>query len=93
MAKNRNPASAGLRGRAGIPVVLGSANSPQIIQPLAEIQAAPASTSFNYGDLATMLERYNPEKLQHGYNTIDGEEVFFIANPGLGLWAYRGRFQ
>src|SRR5271170_394419 len=47
---------------------------------------------FNYGDLATMLERYNPEKLQHGYNTIDGEEVFFIANPGLGLWAYRGRF-
>src|SRR5271154_4962150 len=48
---------------------------------------------FNYGDLATMMARYNPEKLQHGYNMIDGEEVFFIANPGLGLWAYRGRFQ
>src|SRR5580692_7753877 len=48
---------------------------------------------FAYGDLATMMARYNPEKLQNGYNMIDGEEVFFIANPGLGLWAYRGRFQ
>jgi nickel-dependent lactate racemase len=48
---------------------------------------------FSYGDLATMMARYNPEKLQNGYNMIDGEEVFFIANPGLGLWAYRGRFQ
>jgi hypothetical protein len=48
---------------------------------------------FEYGDLASMLTRYNPEKLQYGYNTVDGEEVFFIANPGLGLWAYRGRFQ
>ena len=47
---------------------------------------------FNYGDLASMQARYNPEKLQYGYNIIDGEEVFFIANPGLGLWAYRGRF-
>src|SRR5271156_2751884 len=47
---------------------------------------------FNYGDLASMQARYNPEKLQYGYNTIDGEEVFFISNPGLGLWAYRGRF-
>jgi nickel-dependent lactate racemase len=48
---------------------------------------------FNYGDLAAMLARYNPDKLQNGYNTIDGEEIFFISNPGLGLWAHRGRFQ
>ena len=47
---------------------------------------------FNYGDLDAMLARYNPEKLQYGYTTVNGEEVFFIANPGLGLWAYRGRF-
>jgi nickel-dependent lactate racemase len=48
---------------------------------------------FKYGDLNSMLSRYDPEKLQYGYNSVDGEEVFFIANPGLGLWAYRGRFQ
>ena len=47
---------------------------------------------FKYGDLATMLERYDPAKLTHGYNRVDGEDVFFIANPGLGLWAHRSRF-
>src|SRR5580698_4566735 len=48
---------------------------------------------FGYGELAKMTQLYDPHKLQHGYNTVDGEEIFFIGNPGLGLWAYRGRFQ
>jgi hypothetical protein len=39
-----------------------------------------------------MLRRYDPMKLSNGYNTVDGEEIFFISNPGLGLWAYKGRF-
>jgi nickel-dependent lactate racemase len=46
---------------------------------------------FEFGDLQTMLTRYSPQKLRHGYNRVDSEEVFFIPNPGLGLWAYRGR--
>jgi nickel-dependent lactate racemase len=46
---------------------------------------------FNYGDLNAMLKRYDPNKLRHGYNQVEGEAVFFIANPGLGLWAQRGR--
>jgi hypothetical protein len=46
---------------------------------------------FAYGDLAEMLTRYDPEKLPHGYNTVDGEDVYFIANPGLGLWAHKSR--
>jgi len=45
-----------------------------------------------YGDLKALLRRYDPAKLHYGYNKIEGEEIFFIANPGLGLWAYRGRF-
>jgi hypothetical protein len=24
---------------------------------------------------------------------VDGEEIFFVANPGLGLWAVRSRFE
>jgi hypothetical protein len=24
---------------------------------------------------------------------VDGEEIFYISNPGLGLWAYEGRFK
>jgi nickel-dependent lactate racemase len=48
---------------------------------------------FEYGYLKSMLTRYDPSKLRHGCNRIDGEEVFFISNPGLGLWAYRGKLQ
>jgi hypothetical protein len=46
---------------------------------------------YEYGDLTKMTSRYDPRKLQYGYNRVDGEDVFFIPNPGLGLWAYRGR--
>jgi nickel-dependent lactate racemase len=50
------------------------------------------SVGFAYGDLHQMLQRYDPAKLTSGFNRVDGEEVFYIANPGLGLWAYRERF-
>ena len=46
---------------------------------------------YEYGDLIAMLARYDPRKLSHGYNQVEGEEIFFIANPGLGLWAHRSR--
>jgi nickel-dependent lactate racemase len=49
-------------------------------------------TGFNYGDLNAMLTRYDPRKLSLGVNRVDGEEIFFISNPGLGLWAHRSRF-
>jgi nickel-dependent lactate racemase len=49
------------------------------------------SVGFEYGDLKTMLGRYDPQNLHHGYNSVDGEEIFFVPNPGLGLWAYRGK--
>jgi nickel-dependent lactate racemase len=46
---------------------------------------------FNYGNYAEMSERYNPDRLSHGYNQLDGEELFFVSNPGLGLWAHQSR--
>jgi nickel-dependent lactate racemase len=46
---------------------------------------------FEYGDSETMLRRYNPQTLRYGNNRVEGEEVFFISNPGLGLWAYRDK--
>jgi nickel-dependent lactate racemase len=46
---------------------------------------------FAYGDLRSMLTRYPLDKLKHGYNRIGGEEIFFIADPGLGLWTYGGQ--
>jgi hypothetical protein len=47
---------------------------------------------FQYGDSAAMTALYDPAKLADGWNTVNGEEIFFISNPGLGLWAYKGRF-
>ena len=48
---------------------------------------------FEYGDLAEYAAKYNPEKMADGWNVVNGEEIFFISNPGLGLWAFEGRFQ
>ncbi|MFP5278045.1 MAG: D-mannonate epimerase [Acidobacteriota bacterium] len=55
-------------------------------------RAEVEGVGYGYGDLQAMLQRYDPQRLQHGYNTVDGEQIFFIANPGLGLWAHRSRF-
>ena len=54
-----------------------------------EIEAA----HFEYGDLAEYTAKYDPEKLKDGWNVVNGEEIFYISNPGLGLWAYEGRFK
>ncbi len=48
---------------------------------------------FAFGELQTMTKKYDPEKLRHGWNQVNGEEIFFVANPGLGLWAHRSRFE
>jgi len=50
------------------------------------------SVHFEYGDLAEYTRKYDPEVLKDGWNVVDGEEIFYISNPGLGLWAYEGRF-
>ena len=49
--------------------------------------------NFRYASLAEMTRRYDPAKLKDGYNTVGGEEIFYIPNPALGLWAYRSRFE
>jgi nickel-dependent lactate racemase len=45
------------------------------------------SVGFKYSDLNAMMKRYSPEKMKEGWNAMDdGEEVFYISNPALGLW-------
>lgn len=46
---------------------------------------------FQYGELDAMLAKYDPAKLVDGPNVVDGEEVFYISNPALGLWAHASR--
>jgi nickel-dependent lactate racemase len=48
---------------------------------------------YEWAELAPLLERYAPERLQDGTNRLpDGEEIFFVSNPGLGLWALKESF-
>jgi nickel-dependent lactate racemase len=50
------------------------------------------SVNFKYHDLNLMLKRYNPKQLRDGFNKMDdGEEVYFISNPALGLWTSKQR--
>jgi nickel-dependent lactate racemase len=50
--------------------------------------------NFQYADLGEMTKKYNPEKMKDGFNTMpDGEKIFYISNPALGLWAYKDRFK
>ncbi|MDR3611522.1 MAG: lactate racemase domain-containing protein [Ignavibacteriaceae bacterium] len=52
------------------------------------------SVNFSYADINTMINKYNPEKLKDGFNTMPGgEEIFFISNPALGLWAWKEKFK
>jgi len=50
------------------------------------------SAGFRYGNLPEMIAKYNPEKLKEGINIMpDGEEIFYISNPAIGLWASKER--
>jgi nickel-dependent lactate racemase len=48
--------------------------------------------NFNYADFKEMMQVYDPTMLNEGYNTLrNGEEIFYISNPALGLWAHKDR--
>jgi nickel-dependent lactate racemase len=52
------------------------------------------SVNFEHASLDEMIKKYNPEKLVDGYNKLPyGEEIYYISNPALGLWAFNGRFK
>jgi nickel-dependent lactate racemase len=51
------------------------------------------SVGFEPGDLKATLKRYNLDQLKDGPNRLpDGEELFYISNPALGLWALKSQF-
>ena len=50
------------------------------------------SVGFLSGDYDEMAAKYDPKTLKYGYNTVDGEEIYFIPNPALGLWINKEKF-
>ena len=49
---------------------------------------------YEYLPYQDAVRRYPPDTLQAGWNLMDdGEEVFYIPNPALGLWAEKRKFE
>lgn len=48
---------------------------------------------YKYMALEDAYKKYDPEKLKDGINTMgDSEEIFYISNPAIGLWADKSKF-
>ena len=42
--------------------------------------------AFDWAPYDEMARIYDPSALKDGYQTVNGEEIFYISNPALGLW-------
>lgn len=52
------------------------------------------SVNYGYASLDEMMKRYNPHALKDGFNILpDGERIFYISNPALGLWSWKENFK
>ncbi len=47
---------------------------------------------YHYMDINKALEKYPIEKLDNGWNILNGEKLYYISNPALGLWADKKKF-
>ena len=57
-------------------------------------QSEIRSVGYESADYDQMIRHYDPTKLSYGWQTLpDGEEIYYIPNPALGLWIDRSRFQ
>jgi len=50
------------------------------------------NVGFQYAPLDDLLKRYDLAALSPGFNMVAGEQIYFIHNPALGLWALRSSF-
>ena len=52
------------------------------------------SVGFQWGDIDETMQKYDISNLKEGFNTLpDGDEIYYISSPALGLWAYKDRFE
>lgn len=47
---------------------------------------------FDYMDIQKAINTYHPNKLKNGLNKVNGEEIYFIPSPSLGLWTAKETF-
>jgi nickel-dependent lactate racemase len=47
---------------------------------------------FDYMDINRAIKNYRPYSLKNGLNMVNGEEIYFISSPSLGLWTTKEKF-
>ncbi len=50
------------------------------------------SLKYDYLPMDIALSKYDCQNLREGLNLVRGEEIFYISNPAIGLWATKARF-
>jgi hypothetical protein len=49
--------------------------------------------NYKYMPYNEAIKKYPIEKLKDGYQTLEnGEIIYYISNPALGLWASKSKF-
>lgn len=56
-------------------------------------EAEIRGVNYNYIPYAEAVRKYKLEELREGPNIINGEQIFYISNPALGLWALEKDFR
>lgn len=52
------------------------------------------SVGFHWSDIDKIEKEYHTSELKDGFNTLpNGEEIYYISSPALGLWAFKDRFE
>ena len=91
----RDPANEDLRANMGgaAHLIHGSSDDRfSITYAVREISREEVeSVHFKAAYYDEMAKLYDPEKMIPGYQTINGEEVFYIPNPALGLWIEKSK--
>jgi nickel-dependent lactate racemase len=50
------------------------------------------SVGYEHMDIEEAYKLYDPKKLKEGFNTLEnGEEIYFVRTPALGLWIAKDR--
>ncbi len=92
----KNPACEDLRGNMGAAAHLIHGSSDGRFRITYAVKSITQEEIRQAGFIPAfydeMVKKYDPEKLQYGYNTVDGEEIYYIPNPALGLWINRETF-
>ncbi|GMI40719.1 hypothetical protein TeGR_g5568, partial [Tetraparma gracilis] len=56
-------------------------------------KAEVEGVGYQWADLESTKKAVDFSNLKDGVNVVNGEEIFYISNPALGLWSLESKFE